>query len=89
NLYKLAAAALSLRPDRRVIVSEPGNFPTDLYVLQGLVAERGMELRLAETDALEAAFADDVALLLLTHVHYKSGRVHDMAALTAKAQAAG
>ncbi|MFX8620457.1 kynureninase, partial [Acinetobacter baumannii] len=55
NLYKLAAAALSLRPDRRVIVSEPGNFPTDLYVLQGLVAERGMELRLAETDALEAA----------------------------------
>jgi kynureninase len=89
NLYKLAAAAIALRPDRRVVVSEPGNFPTDLYVLQGLCAALGLELRIAEPHALQAALDDRVALLVLTHVHYKSGRIHDMAALTNAAHAVG
>ena len=90
NLFKLAAAALKMRPGRRVIVSEPGNFPSDLYILQGLADMLGdVELRIAAPDGLEAALGGDVALLLLTHVHYKSGRLHDMAALTAKAHAAG
>jgi kynureninase len=90
NLFKLAAAALKMRPGRRVIVSEPGNFPSDLYILQGLADMLGdVELRIAEPAGLEAALGPDVALLLLTHVHYKSGRLHDMAALTAKAHDAG
>ena len=90
NVFKLAAAALQMRPGRRVIVSEPGNFPTDLYMLQGLAQMLGdVELRVVEPDRLEAALDEDVALLLLTQVHYKSGRLHDMARLTAKAHAAG
>jgi kynureninase len=89
NLYKLAAAAVGLRPERRIVVSEPGNFPSDLYVLQGLCAALGLELRLAPPEAIAAALTDEVALLVLTHVHYRSGRVHDMAALTAAAQAKG
>ncbi|HEY6434859.1 MAG TPA: kynureninase [Acetobacteraceae bacterium] len=91
NLFKLLAAALSLRPDRRVILSEPGNFPTDLYMAQGLsrLLGRGHEIRLAEPDAIEAALDDSVALLLLTHVNYATGRMHDMAGLTQAAHAAG
>lgn len=91
NLFKLAAAALDLRPGRRVIVSEPGNFPTDLYILQGLkdLLDDRVELRIVEPAALDDALDDSVALLLLTHVHYKSGALHDMAALTARAHAAG
>ena len=89
NLYKLAAAALSLRPDRRAIVTEPGNFPTDLYVLQGLAEATGRELRVVPPEAIPGALTDDVALLVLTHVHYKSGRIHDMAALTQAAHVAG
>lgn len=89
NLHKLAAAAVAMRPGRRVVLSEPGNFPTDLYVLQGLCATLGLELRVTEPADLPAALGEDVAVLALTHVHYRSGRVHDMAALTAAAQAAG
>ncbi|MFN3514131.1 MAG: kynureninase [Phenylobacterium sp.] len=90
NLFKLAAGALKLRPGRRVIVTEPGNFPTDLYILQGLRDFLpDVELRVVAPADLPSALDEDVALLLLTHVHYKSGAVHDMAALTAKAHAAG
>ncbi|ACJ00145.1 kynureninase [Rhodospirillum centenum] len=91
NLFKLAAAAVGMRPGRRVILSEPGNFPTDLYVLQGLAELLGdrVELVLAERHELADALDGDVALLLLTHVHYKTGRVHDLPGLTAAAHAAG
>jgi kynureninase len=88
-LYKLAAAAVGLRPDRRVILSEPGNFPTDLYVLQGLCDALGLELRTIAAERIAEALTDDVAVLVLTHVHYKSGRMHDMADLTAEAHAVG
>jgi kynureninase len=91
NLFKLIAAALGLRPGRRVVLSEAGNFPTDLYVAQGLsdlLGER-VELRLVGAEALEAALDEDTALLLLTHVDYRTGRMHDMARLTGAAHAAG
>jgi kynureninase len=91
NLYKAAAAALALRPERRVIVMEGSNFPTNNYVVQGLAAqlERGHEIRFAEKDALEAAIDDEVAAVVLTQVHYKHAHILDMAAITARAHAAG
>ena len=89
NLFKLIAAALAMRPGRKVILSEPGNFPTDLYMIAGLEAQGLATRRLAERDKLAEALDDDVALLLLTHVHYKTGALHDMAALTEAAHAAG
>ena len=90
NIFKLAAGALAMRPGRRVIVSEPGNFPTDLYVLQGLAEMLGnVEIRLAPPEQLGEALREDVALLLLTHAHYKTGRLHDMAGMTARAHEVG
>lgn len=89
NLFKLIAAALALRPGRKVVVSEPGNFPTDLYMIAGLEAQGLAERRLAGRDGLAGALDDDVALLMLTHVHYKTGALHDMAALTRAAHDAG
>jgi kynureninase len=90
NLFKALAAALKLRPDRRIILSEPANFPTDLYIAEGLAAllAAGHELRLVEPDAIEAAITDEVAVVMLTHVNYRTGRMHDLARITAKAQAA-
>ncbi len=89
NLFKLIGAALAMRPDRKVILSEPGNFPTDLYMIAGLEAQGLAERRLAAPDDLEAALDEGVALLMLTHVHYKTGRTHDMVRLTRAAQDAG
>ena len=89
NLFKLLAAALDQRPGRRVILTEEGNFPTDLYMAQGLTTllRRGHELR-AATD-VAAALDDTVAVLMLTHVNYRSGAMHDTAALTSAAHDAG
>ena len=91
NLFKLLAAALELRPNRRVIVSEPGNFPTDLYVAEGLIRHlgRGHSLRLVEPDDIEAAITDDVAVVMLTHVSYRTGRMYDMQRITERAHACG
>ncbi len=91
NLFKLAAAALRLQAPRRVVLTEKGDFPTDVYILQGLAEfiGGGLELRIVERDALAEALNRDVALLLLSHVHYKTAAAHDMAALGAQAHAAG
>lgn len=89
NLFKLISAALTMRPGRKVVLSELGNFPTDLYMIQGLQEQGLAEQRLAAREQIADAFDDDVALLLLTHVHYKSGAMHDMAALTNAAHEAG
>jgi kynureninase len=89
NLFKLIAAALQMRPGRKVVLSEPGNFPTDLYMIAGLEAQGLAERRLAERDRLAEALTSDVALLMLTHAHYKTGALHDMAALTRAAHDAG
>lgn len=93
NLFKLLSAALTLRPERRVVVSERGNFPTDLYVAERLLAGlgHGHVLRLiddAETE-LETALGPDVAVVMLTQVDYRSGRKLDMAAATRMVQASG
>lgn len=89
NLFKLISAALKMRPGRKVILSEPGNFPTDLYMIQGLEGQGLAERRLADREAIADALDEDVALLLLTHVHYKSGAMFDMAALTRAAHEVG
>lgn len=89
NLFKLASAALAMRPGRRTIVMEADDFPTDAYVMQGLAGLAGAAVQRVPRSALAAALNADTALLLLTHVHYVSGAVHDMAAINAAAHAAG
>lgn len=89
NLFKLAGAALALRPGRRSILIEADDFPTDAYVMAGLAGLAGATLRRVPRADLLAALDADVALLMLTHVHYASGAVHNMAAMTAAAHAAG
>ena len=89
NLFKLISAALAMRPGRKVVLSEPGNFPTDLYMIEGLERQGLAERRLAPREALVNALDGDVALLLLTHTHYKTGELFDMAALTHAAHEAG
>ena len=92
NLFKVVAAALQMRPGRRVIVSERGNFPTDLYIAEGVAAfaDKGHELRLIDAPReLDAALGDDVAVVMLTHVNYRTGAVHDMAKVTKAAHDAG
>ena len=89
NLFKLISAALAARPGREIVLSEPGNFPTDLYMIEGLERQGLAKQRLAPRAALSDALDEDVALLLLTHAHYKTGEVFDMAALTQAAHRAG
>jgi len=90
NLFKLIVAAVRGQAGRRVILAEPGNFPTDLYIAQGAAALLdGASLRVLPIGPLTEAFDDDVALVMLTHVHYKSGAKHDMAAITRRAHEAG
>lgn len=93
NMYKVLCAALELAAatphGRRVILSERQNFPTDLYIAQGLARERGLELRLVNADEVVAQLRDDVAVLMLTHVNYRSGRIHPMQQINATAHAAG
>ena len=71
------------------MVSERSNFPTDLYIAEGLCKERGYTLKLVEPEEIAAALTADVAVLMLTHVNYRTGAMHDMAAVTAAAHAAG
>src|SRR6056297_1435810 len=91
KVYQALAAAIKLTPDRRVILSDTGNFPSDLYMAEGLISLLGpdYELRLVEPEEIEAAITDEIAVTLVTEIDYRTGRKHDMAALTAKAQAAG
>ena len=93
NLFKVLSAALSIvrqdAPQRRLILSERSNFPTDLYIAEALARERGFELVLADADEIPQRLDDRVAVLMLTHVNYRTGRMHDMAALTRQAHAAG
>ncbi|HEX4173058.1 MAG TPA: kynureninase [Acetobacteraceae bacterium] len=89
NLYKLLAAALHRRPDRRVILTEAGNFPTDLYIAQGLAAHLQLGHEVREATNVLSTLDDTVGVLMLTHVNYRSGAMHDVAALTRAAHAAG
>ena len=96
NLFKVLSVALRARPARQVIVSERANFPTDLYVIEGVIEQLGdvHELVLIEgtEEALDAVLAErgsEVAVVVLTHVHYTTSRVYDMRRVTAAAQGAG
>jgi len=93
NLYKVLSAALQISkadaPQRRRIVSERSNFPTDLYIAESLAGQHGCELVLCAADELPTRLDERTAVLMLTHVNYRTGRMHDMAALTRAAHEAG
>jgi kynureninase len=89
NLFKVLAAALHMRPGRRRIVGELGNFPTDGYVAAGLAQWQDAEYLAVEPEALAETIDDSVAVVSLTHVNYKTGRVYDMAGITRRAHEAG
>ena len=82
NLFKVLSAALAARPERRVIVSEPDNFPTDLYIAEGVIGQLRAKHELRLTSRIEEALGADTAVLMLTHVDYRTGAMHDMARLT-------
>jgi kynureninase len=93
NLFKVLSAALSMvaadAPERRVVISERSNFPTDLYIAESLCRERGCRLHLVEPHEIAGALGRDSAVLMLTHVNYRTGAMHDMAAVTRRAHEAG
>ncbi len=91
KFYQALASALEMRPDRTVILSDSGNFPSDLYMAEGLIKSLGAghELRVVAPEDVAGAITDDLAVLMLTEVDYRTGRRHDMADLTARAQAVG
>jgi kynureninase len=91
KVYQALASALELNPARRVILSDSGNFPSDLYMADGLLKSlaRGYALEIVSPEDVEAAIDDTVAVVMLTEVDYRTGRLHDMKALTQKAHSAG
>ncbi len=92
NLFKLLVGALRMRKDRKIIVSEIGNFPTDVYINQEVADLMGCELRCVMPEEVEAAISaagDNLAIVQLTHVHYKTGRIYDMQGITKKVQDLG
>ena len=89
NLYKALHAACALRPDRRVILTDINNFPTDLYLIDSVAKERGLEVRALRRNEIIAAINNEVAVIELTHVDYRSAEMYDMDEITAKAHAVG
>lgn len=91
KVFQALSAALAMRPDRRVILSDTGNFPTDLYMAEGLIRlkDAGYQLRKVAPEEVAEAVNSDVAVVMLTEVDYRTGRKHDMKALTKAAQAVG
>ncbi len=91
KVYQAVASALELNPDRRVVLSDNGNFPSDLYMADGLLRSLGAdyELRVVEPEQVAEAITDEIAVLMLTEVDYRTGRMHDMKALTDQAHAKG
>lgn len=91
KVHQALSAALAMRPGRRVILSDSGNFPTDLYMAEGLIRQldKGHELRVVDPEAVAGAIAEEVAAVMLTHVDYRTGRMHDMDAITKLAHEAG
>ncbi len=91
KVFQALSSAISLRPDRKIIVSDSGNFPTDLYMAKGLInlIDSGYELRIVEPADVFDTLTEEVAVMMLTHVDYRTGRMHDMQALTQQAQKVG
>ncbi|MDT0683872.1 kynureninase [Roseicyclus sp. F158] len=90
KVFQLVAAALAMRPERKVVLSDSGNFPSDLYMADGLAEALGdVQLVVVEPEEIAGRIGPDVAVLMLTEVDYRTGRKHDMAALTRAAHEAG
>ena len=91
KVYQALASALEMNPERKIILSDSGNFPSDLYIAEGLIRslDNNYQLRLTEPDAIVDALTDEVAVMLLTEVDYKTARRHDMQTLTSKAHEKG
>ncbi|MBW4710152.1 kynureninase [Roseobacter sp. YSTF-M11] len=91
KVYQAVAAGLKMTPGRRVILSDTGNFPTDLYMVEGLIRtlDQGYELRTVAPEDVAAAIGDDIAVVMLTQVDYRTGRLHDMDAITQRAHQHG
>jgi kynureninase len=91
KMYQVLAAALEMRPERKIVLSDAGNFPTDLYMADGLITSlgRGHVLKIVEPEKVDAAIDETVAALMLTHVDYRTGRMHDMARFTRRAHDVG
>ena len=91
KVYQALASAVELNPDRRVILSDSGNFPSDLYMAEGLIQslDKGYELRVVAPEDVADNITDEIAVMMITEVDYRSGRLHDMKALTVKAHANG
>ena len=93
NLFKVLSAALSIahsdHPEKKIILSERTNFPTDLYIAEALCKERGLTLTLVEAEDLQLALKQDVAVLMLTHVNYRTGAMFNMKDMTAMAHSVG
>lgn len=88
-LFKLLAAAVAARPGRRTILTQRGNFPTDLYVAQGLADMAGLQLKAVAAEEIIGAIDDDTAVVTLTQVDYRTSAVHDMAAVNSRAHDIG
>jgi len=91
KVYQALASAVEMNPGRKVILSDNGNFPSDLYIAQGLIKSlgQGHELRVVNPEDVASNITDDIAVLMLTEVDYRTGRLHDMKALTEKAHSVG
>jgi len=89
NVFKALSAALAMNPGRTRILSERGNFPTDLYIAETFARDRGLELVLADGDEIASHLDDRTAILMLTHANYLTGRMHDLRAVTRAAHDAG
>jgi len=91
KVYQALASALQMRPDRKVILSDSGNFPSDLYMAEGLIGLLGgdYELRVVAPENVASAITEEIAVTMITEVDYRTGRKHDMAALTKRAHAVG
>lgn len=91
KVYQAVASAVEMRPGRKVVLSDNGNFPSDLYMADGLLKSlgQGHEFKVVDPEAVAGHITEDVAAVMLTHVDYRTGRVHDMKAITDKAHEAG
>ena len=91
KVFQALASALKMRPDRKVILSDSGNFPSDLYMAQGLIdhLDQGYELRIVAPEEVAHAMNDEIAVAMITQVDYRTGRLHDMNQITKAAHDAG
>ncbi|MCH9747989.1 MAG: kynureninase [Alphaproteobacteria bacterium] len=91
KVYQAISAGINMRPNRRIILSDSGNFPSDLYIAQGLLRSLGQnyELRIVDPEDVVTSIDETVAVVLLTEVDYRTGRLHDMIEITKRAHSVG